>query len=102
MQHMTDVLSRMLNDPLTRAALSAGGEDSLDENEQGDQAQQQSADETLANEVVPELNNPPDPSVIEASAADTPSVTSATDESSASEPMETGDTSINRHANSFT
>lgn len=27
---MTDVLSRMLNDPMTRAALSAGGEDSLD------------------------------------------------------------------------
>ncbi|KAF5296165.1 hypothetical protein FQA39_LY12619 [Lamprigera yunnana] len=31
MQRMTDVLSRMLNDPLTRAALSAGGEDSLDD-----------------------------------------------------------------------
>nr|XP_023015417.1 DDB1- and CUL4-associated factor 6-like [Leptinotarsa decemlineata] len=31
MQRMTDVLSRMLNDPMTRAALSAGGEDSLDE-----------------------------------------------------------------------
>ncbi|XP_065160234.1 DDB1- and CUL4-associated factor 6-like [Atheta coriaria] len=30
MQRMTDVLSRMLNDPMTRAALSAGGEDSLD------------------------------------------------------------------------
>lgn len=34
MQRMTDVLSRMLNDPMTRAALSAGGEDSLDSNEQ--------------------------------------------------------------------
>lgn len=30
MQRMTNVLSRMLNDPMTRAALSAGGEDSLD------------------------------------------------------------------------
>lgn len=28
---MTDVLSSMLNDPLTRAELSAGGEDSLDQ-----------------------------------------------------------------------
>lgn len=33
MQRMTDVLSRMLNDPMTRAALSAGGEDSLDPDE---------------------------------------------------------------------
>lgn len=33
MQRMTDVLSQMLNDPMTRAALSAGGEDSLDPNE---------------------------------------------------------------------
>ncbi|CAG9773673.1 unnamed protein product [Ceutorhynchus assimilis] len=33
MQRMTDVLSRMLNDPMTRAALSAGGEDSLDAEE---------------------------------------------------------------------
>lgn len=31
MQRMTDVLSRMLNDPATRAALSGGGEDSLEE-----------------------------------------------------------------------
>lgn len=30
MQRMTDVLSQMLNDPMTRAALSAGGEDSLE------------------------------------------------------------------------
>lgn len=34
MQRMTDVLSRMLNDPMTRAALSAGGEDSLDQDAQ--------------------------------------------------------------------
>lgn len=34
MQRMTDVLSRMLNDPMTRAALSAGGEDSLDQESQ--------------------------------------------------------------------
>lgn len=34
MQRMTDVLSRMLNDPMTRAALSAGGEDSVDPTEQ--------------------------------------------------------------------
>lgn len=31
MQRMTDVLSRMLNDPATRAALSGGGEDSLED-----------------------------------------------------------------------
>lgn len=36
MQRMTDVLSRMLNDPMTRAALSAGGEDSLDPIDQND------------------------------------------------------------------
>lgn len=30
MQRMTEVLSRMLNDPATRAALSGGGEDSLE------------------------------------------------------------------------
>lgn len=30
MQRMTDVLSRMLNDPATRAALCGGGEDSLE------------------------------------------------------------------------
>ncbi|GLH15811.1 WD repeat-containing protein 82 [Gryllus bimaculatus] len=30
MQRMTDVLTRMLNDPATRAALSGGGEDSLE------------------------------------------------------------------------
>ncbi|KAL1139560.1 hypothetical protein AAG570_006542, partial [Ranatra chinensis] len=38
MQRMTDVLSRMLNDPATRAALSQGGEDTLPEPE--DQASQ--------------------------------------------------------------
>lgn len=46
MQRMTDVLSRMLNDPLTRAALSAGGEDSLDENDQEDVTQPQSGDDS--------------------------------------------------------
>lgn len=40
MQRMTDVLSRMLNDPLTRVALSAGGEDSLAENEQQNESVQ--------------------------------------------------------------
>lgn len=30
MQRMTDVLSRMLNDPATRAALCGGGEDNLE------------------------------------------------------------------------
>lgn len=40
MQRMTDVLSRMLNDPATRAALSGGGEDSLEgEENQGTEAQ---------------------------------------------------------------
>ncbi|ENN75936.1 hypothetical protein YQE_07472, partial [Dendroctonus ponderosae] len=33
MQRMTDVLSRMLNDPMTRAALSAGGQEALDPEE---------------------------------------------------------------------
>ncbi|KAJ3662359.1 hypothetical protein Zmor_006713 [Zophobas morio] len=53
MQRMTDVLSQMLNDPMTRAALSAGGEDSLDQNEgqqnntsaQGENAQNQNEGE---------------------------------------------------------
>jgi nuclear receptor interaction protein len=40
MQRMTDVLSRMLNDPATRAALSGGGEDSLEGDEnQGTEAE---------------------------------------------------------------
>ncbi|XP_046393226.1 DDB1- and CUL4-associated factor 6-like isoform X2 [Ischnura elegans] len=39
MQRMTDVLSRMLNDPATRAALSGGGEESY-EGEEGEQAAQ--------------------------------------------------------------
>jgi nuclear receptor interaction protein len=40
MQRMTDVLSRMLNDPATRAALSGGGEDSLEGDEnQGAESQ---------------------------------------------------------------
>jgi nuclear receptor interaction protein len=40
MQRMTDVLSRMLNDAATRAALSGGGEDSLEGDEnQGTEAQ---------------------------------------------------------------
>lgn len=42
---MTDVLSQMLNDPMTRAALSAGGEDSL-----GNEANQE-------NSSVPSQNN---------------------------------------------
>ncbi|XP_015119390.1 DDB1- and CUL4-associated factor 6 [Diachasma alloeum] len=43
MQRMTDVLSRMLNDPATRAALSGGGEDSLEGViDQQAEAQQQS------------------------------------------------------------
>ncbi|CAH0547483.1 unnamed protein product [Brassicogethes aeneus] len=50
MQRMTDVLSRMLNDPRTRAALSAGGEDSVDhENREApemiDQNQNQNRDD---------------------------------------------------------
>lgn len=42
MQRMTDVLSRMLNDPATRAALSGGGEDSLEGvmDQQGDNSPQ--------------------------------------------------------------
>ncbi|XP_069698085.1 DDB1- and CUL4-associated factor 6-like [Periplaneta americana] len=50
MQRMTDVLSRMLNDPATRAALSGGGEDSLegDENQGADaQAVPSQSTETL-------------------------------------------------------
>ncbi|XP_072756502.1 DDB1- and CUL4-associated factor 6 isoform X2 [Anoplolepis gracilipes] len=47
MQRMTDVLSRMLNDPATRAALSGGGEDSL-----GDVIEQQESFRNIDN------NNP--------------------------------------------
>lgn len=47
MQRMTDVLSRMLNDPMTRAALSAGGEDSLDQ--QSSSQMQQSNEENRSN-----------------------------------------------------
>lgn len=46
MQRMTDVLSRMLNDPATRAALSGGGEDGI----QGVIAGVQQADQTTNEE----------------------------------------------------
>lgn len=49
MQRMTDVLSRMLNDPATRAALSGGGEDSLE-----DVIEQQEGFRNIENN--PELN----------------------------------------------
>lgn len=44
---MTEVLSRMLNDPMTRAALSAGGEDAL--NSENPQGNSQEASENAAN-----------------------------------------------------
>lgn len=53
MQRMTDVLSRMLNDPMTRAALSAGGEDSLDQ-----PPQQQNAFENRTNQEANPENTP--------------------------------------------
>lgn len=47
MERMTNVLFRMLNDPLTRAALSTGGEDSLETNSsQNSQRQSQAATQT--------------------------------------------------------
>lgn len=47
MERMTNVLFRMLNDPLTRAALSAGGEDSLETNSsQNSQQHAQAATQT--------------------------------------------------------
>lgn len=39
MQRMTDVLSRMLNDPATRAALSHGGEDIYPETDENQSSQ---------------------------------------------------------------
>lgn len=45
MQRMTDVLSRMLNDPLTRAALSAGGEDSVDESREENEEESMETDD---------------------------------------------------------
>lgn len=52
MQRMTDVLSRMLNDPATRAALSGGGEDSLE----GVTEQQENIQNT-ENNIEPERSN---------------------------------------------
>lgn len=52
MQRMTDVLSRMLNDPITRAALSAGGEDLLDESESAPQGR------SIISEVVDSRDSP--------------------------------------------
>lgn len=46
---MTDVLSRMLNDPATRAALSGGGEDSLEgviDQQENNQQNNESLNET--------------------------------------------------------
>nr|CAH7766205.1 unnamed protein product [Callosobruchus chinensis] len=48
MQRMTDVLSRMLNDPMTRAALSAGGEDSVDSDENSQRILESREAETAA------------------------------------------------------
>lgn len=50
MERMTNVLFRMLNDPLTRAALSAGGEDSLETNS----SSAHSHENTLENNAHPE------------------------------------------------
>ncbi|KAI4502217.1 hypothetical protein M0802_002899 [Mischocyttarus mexicanus] len=48
MQRMTDVLSRMLNDPATRAALSGGGEDSLEDVVNQQESSQRSNDNSTA------------------------------------------------------
>ncbi|XP_014599725.1 PREDICTED: DDB1- and CUL4-associated factor 6-like isoform X1 [Polistes canadensis] len=52
MQRMTDVLSRMLNDPATRAALSGGGEDSLE----GVIDQQENSQRSNDNSTVPNVD----------------------------------------------
>lgn len=57
MQRMTDVLSRMLNDPMTRAALSAGGEDSVDPNENEQQILENREAESSSSENPAEGNN---------------------------------------------
>ncbi|CAG9859508.1 unnamed protein product [Phyllotreta striolata] len=60
MQRMTDVLSRMLNDPMTRAALSAGGEDSVDADEsaRGNLETRNAAEDAPAAPADVEVNNP--------------------------------------------
>ena len=55
MQRMTDVLSRMLNDPATRAALSGGGEDSLE----GDENQAAEAETVAPPSTEPSPNTAP-------------------------------------------
>lgn len=55
MQRMTGLLSRMLNDPATRAALSGGGEDSLE-----GVIGQPSNDESTENEVESSANETAD------------------------------------------
>lgn len=67
MQRMTDVLSRMLNDPATRAALSGGGEDSLEGDEnQGAEVQPSTSQSSVAalqaHNAAVELASMPDPS----------------------------------------
>ena len=61
MQRMTDVLSRMLNDPATRAALCGGGEDSLegDENQAAEPqpSTSQSAVDESPSTSVPQLSS---------------------------------------------
>uniref|UniRef100_A0A1Y1LGV7 Uncharacterized protein n=2 Tax=Photinus pyralis TaxID=7054 RepID=A0A1Y1LGV7_PHOPY len=83
MQRMTDVLSRMLNDPLTRAALSAGGEDSLDENEQDAAPVQSSEDSSDAITGLDETGNMEVDDSANASTSET-----ATADSEASKPSE--------------
>ncbi|XP_014207822.1 DDB1- and CUL4-associated factor 6 isoform X1 [Copidosoma floridanum] len=56
MQRMTDVLTRMLNDPATRAALSGGGEDSF-EGVMDSQVESMQQTHENVNEVVEERNS---------------------------------------------
>nr|XP_015836661.1 PREDICTED: DDB1- and CUL4-associated factor 6-like [Tribolium castaneum] len=58
MQRMTDVLSQMLNDPMTRAALSAGGENETSQrNILGERQSNSSAQEENAEQPVEQSQN---------------------------------------------
>ncbi|XP_071440357.1 DDB1- and CUL4-associated factor 6-like isoform X2 [Hetaerina americana] len=91
MQRMTDVLSRMLNDPATRAALSGGGEESYEGEEGEQQAPTNLATGTEPPDGVPSVNAPPVPSTTDVASSLTANLPLSGDEAAVVNPEETAE-----------
>ncbi|KAJ9594700.1 hypothetical protein L9F63_014034, partial [Diploptera punctata] len=91
MQRMTDVLSRMLNDPATRAALSGGGEDSLegDENQGVDPQPSTSQSTEASSEILQAPPNATDELASTSSSISVPQLSSLSIHSTMPETVET-------------